>query len=89
LYNTEKDVAARLNVLEAQWAQFMNNGGREVENAGEEWAALTDLAFLTGAVAFFQIARGDPVGWAAGIQDTAGLLVEGYTTAIVDLIRLT
>lgn len=88
LYSTEKDVASRLNALEGNWAQFMADGGSDVEDAGEQWQDLGSLSVSIALVASFALAVTDPSAWATGIADTAGPVIDGALTGIVDLINI-
>lgn len=86
LHDVEKDVAERLNALEAQWAQFMADGGPEVEQAGGGWKDMTGLAVDAAALAFFGLAVTNPSAWATGVADTIGVAAGDAMTGIVDLI---
>lgn len=86
LYDVAKDVAGRLSALEAQQADFMINGGPEVEQAGREWKALTSIATDAGLLAFLGLAVTEPAAWAAAIADTAGPVADGAMTGIASLI---
>lgn len=87
LYGVEKDVAARLGALEAQWAEFMTDGGPEVEQAGKEWKDLTSVITNAALLAFFGAAVTEPAAWATSVADTIGTAANGAMTGIVDLIN--
>lgn len=82
-----RDLAARTGALEAQWAQFLAEGGVEVEQAGREWRDLTTLVTDAGLLAFFGTAAANPSAWAADISATAGQIVASVSTGIESLIR--
>lgn len=86
LYDVAKDVAQRLTALEDQWAEFMTDGGPDVEQAGREWKDLGSLATDTALLAFLGLAVADPGAWATGIADTAGPVADGAMTGIADLL---
>lgn len=86
LYDVEKDVAARLSALEAQWAAFMANGGPEVEQAGKGWKDGGSLIVDVAILAFAGLAYTDPSAWATGVNDTIGAGANAAMTGIVDLI---
>lgn len=86
LHDVVRDVSKRLNALEGQWADFMANGGDEVEQAGRLWHSLTSPAADAVILGFFGVAAADPGGWATAIQDSFGRVVEDTLTAAVDLI---
>lgn len=86
LYDVTKDVAQRLTALEAQWAEFMTDGGPEVEQAGREWKDIASLATDVGLLAFLGLAVADPAAWATGIADTVGPVANGAMTGVADLL---
>lgn len=86
LYEVERDVSDRLGALEAQWADFMADGGPEVEQAGREWRDLTGVAQSAALLGFFALAVTDPAAWATGVADTVGTAGNAALGGIVDLI---
>lgn len=86
LYDVTRDVAQRLTALEAQQADFMINGGPEVEQAGREWKDLASLATDAALLAFLGLAVADPAAWASGIAGTAGPVADGAMTGIAGLL---
>lgn len=87
LYDTALDISNRLNALEDQWAEFMTNGGPEVEQAGQEWKALTELSVDAAVLGVFALAVADPSAWATGVADTIGTVGNDTVTAVVDLLN--
>jgi hypothetical protein len=87
LQGVTADIAARLTTLEDQWATFMENGGPEVEQAGNEWKSYASIAGDLALVAFFADAVVDPAGWATAVNDTVGAVVSDTFTVIADLIK--
>ena len=86
LYDVEKDVAERLSALEAQWADFMADGGPEVEQAGKGWKDGGGLVVDAAVLAFIGTAVADPQGWSTAVYDTIGIGASDAMTGIVDLI---
>jgi len=86
LYEVTRDVARRLAALEAQQADFMVNGGPEVEQAGRQWKDLASIATDAGLLAFLALAVADPEAWATGITDTAGPVANGAMTGLAGLL---
>jgi hypothetical protein len=87
LESVAANIAARITALEDNWADFMVNGGPEVEQAGESWKKWASIIGDAAIVGFFGAAVADPTTWAAGVNDTAGALVNGTVSGIADLIR--
>lgn len=82
-----RDISARLGKLEGWQAEFMAEGGPQVEQAGRDWRDMTSLAGDALILAFTADAVLDPVGWAATINDTLGALGNSVVTGAADLIR--
>lgn len=87
LYDMAKDASDRLTALERQWADFMTEGGPEIEQAGREWKALTGVVTDAGLLAMFGLAVADPQAWATGVADTVGAAGNATLDEIVGLIR--
>lgn len=81
-----RDVADRLAALEAQWADFMDQGGPEVEQAGREWKALTSLGTDAAMLGFLGLAVTEPDAWARAMADTVGVAGNAALAAIVKVI---
>lgn len=86
LQDVTHDVSVRLDALEAQWGQFMTDGGPEVEQAGKEWKNITSLATDAAMLAFLGLAVTEPSAWARGVADTVGAAGNDTLGAIVALI---
>lgn len=87
LADVTRDIGQRLNNLEDQWADFMHDGGPEVEQAGREWKQLGTLGFDAGLLAFVALAVADPQAWARGIADTIGTVGNDAIIGIEHTIR--
>jgi hypothetical protein len=87
LHDVTKDVSARLTGLEQRWAEFAADGGSEIEKAGEEWKKLGSLPVDLAIVAFLADMVADPAGWARGVNDTAGAVINGAVGAVSAVIR--
>jgi uncharacterized protein YukE len=81
------DIAARLAAVEGQWAGFMADGGPQVEQAGEDWKAISSLAGDAAIVAFAGLAVADPAAWATALSDTVGVVLNDAAAAIAALVR--
>lgn len=80
------DLCARADQAEGQWVTFMEHGGPEVEQAGDEWKALASPLIDAGLLAFFGLAVADPAGWATAVDDTLGAVISDTLTEAVSLI---
>lgn len=69
LHDVVADITARLNTLESQWAQFMDDGGPQILQAGSEWKSITSVLADVGLLGFAAAAVTDPQGTAAGLAD--------------------
>lgn len=72
LHDVIVDVSQRILSGEAQWTQFYENGGAEVEQAGDLWRDITGPVGTAAIVAFSVQAILDPDKWAKEITDTIG-----------------
>jgi len=86
LHDVISDLAARVAAMEQQWATFMKDGGPEVEQAGQEWKAVTGTLVNLGFLGFTGLAVADPAAWATGVSDSVGTVANDSIGAIVDLI---
>jgi hypothetical protein len=87
LYDVTRDVSARLNALEDQWAQFMASGGPDVEQAGRQWKTLSSVLVDAGLLGVFGLAVTDPSAFAAGVADSIGTAGNDALAGIVSLIN--
>lgn len=87
LAGVEHDVAERLDALEAQWADFMDHGGPEVEQAGDEWKGVTGVVTDAAILGMFGLAVADPQAFATGVADTIGIAGNDALDAVVRAIR--
>lgn len=80
-------IVGRLNAGEQRWAQFFEDGGSDVEQAGEQWQAITSPIGDALVLAFLGQAVLAPATWATEIQDTIGTVAEDIAATAVNLIR--
>ena len=85
LHDTIMDISARLAALEKHWAQFMQDGGSQVEQAGSDWRNITSIVSSIAIVAFTAEAVVAPNLWAAQISDTIGAAANDVVTRAVRL----
>jgi hypothetical protein len=81
------DMSARLTALESQWADFMDHGGSEVEQAGDQWQHITGLATdaaLLGLVTTMAVA---PHTFARDLAGTVGTGLNDTIGAVARLIE--
>ena len=72
LHDVIADIATRLAAGEQQWAQFMESGGSQIEQAGQQWRDITSVIGNAAILAFAAQAVVDPDGWAKEIRSTIG-----------------
>ena len=87
LHNVIADISARLDTSEQQWAQFMQDGGSQVEQAGKDWRNITSIAGNLAILAFTVQAVADPAGWAGEIQGTIGVAAADIADRAAALFR--
>lgn len=75
-------ICNRLSGVEGQWATFMQDGGPEILQAGEQWANITSLTSDAALLGFFGLMVADPAGWARDVSDVAGPIVGGAIDGI-------
>jgi len=75
----------RMSATEDQWADFMANGGPDVEQAGRDWKKYDSLAFEAALTGFVVLAAADPGQWASVVAGTAGRAVGDTAAAIARL----
>lgn len=81
-------ICGRLNTVEGQWATFMQDGGPQILQAGEEWEKLSSLATDASLLAFFGAMVADPTGWAGVMSDVAGPVVGGAIDTMSAAIKV-
>lgn len=81
------DLSSRAGAAEKQWAQFFEDGGSQVEQAGRDWRDIT--SGLTGAaiVAFTAQAILDPALWAAEVSGTIGAVANDVALKAAALFK--
>lgn len=85
LHDVITDLSTRVGALEAQWAQFMANGGPQVEQAGQQWRDITGLAVDAALLAFAVGAVADP---AATAKDLSAVVRPVGTSTIEAMGRI-
>lgn len=70
--DTVNGLSARLEAVERQWADFMDHGGPEVEQAGSDWKEMDGLATDAALLAFMAATIASPV---AAANDTARVIL--------------
>lgn len=81
------DICARLNGLEGQWADFMQHGGPEVEQAGDEWKGLTSLVGDAALLVFLGSMCYAPQTFARDLSGTVGAVVNDTIIGATNLLR--
>jgi hypothetical protein len=87
LHDVIRALDARLSAVEDQWAEFMNHGGPEVMQAGDDWKAVTGVLGDGAVLATFALSVADPRAWATGISDTLGVVTADTIKAVSGLLR--
>ncbi len=80
------DLAHRIGELENWISTFMLDGGPELQDAAEQWKSISSLIVDAALLAFFGQAVADPVGWAAEVNDTVGVVANASIGSIISLI---
>lgn len=75
LHDVMHDIDDRLSALEGNWAEFMADGGPEVEQAGQDWKDLTSPLTDAALLGFFALIVTDPRGAATATSDTIGTVI--------------
>lgn len=70
--DTVNGLSARLEAVERRWADFMDHGGPEVEQAGTDWKDMDGVVTDTALLAFMASTIADPV---AAANDTARVIL--------------
>ena len=70
--DTVNGLSTRLEAVERRWADFMDHGGPEVEQAGADWKDMDSVATDAALVAFMALTIADPV---AAANDTARVII--------------
>lgn len=86
LHDVIMSIGNRLNALEGQWQQFMEDGGPEILQAGKEWKAITSLLADAGLAAFFGAMVADPRAWANDITATAEPVINSAIAGFSDIM---
>lgn len=76
------DMCSRISAGEQQWAQFYADGGSEVEQAGEQWQAITRWTTDALLLGTFGLMAAEPAAFA---RDVTGAMA----TVVHDTIRTT
>lgn len=87
LHQVIADICSRLNAGEEQWLQFYTDGGSEVEQAGEQWQAITNWAADAALLAVFGFMAADPGGFARDTTAALATVVNDTISTYHALIR--
>lgn len=87
LHDVIADISQRLGVMESEWAQFYADGGSQVEQAGNEWQAITGAVVSVALTAWVGQAVIDPAAWAGDIQAIIGRPANDLVSAAAALFR--
>ena len=85
LHDVIADLSARMIADETQWAQFFQDGGSQVEQAGIDWRNITGPVGSAAIVAFTVAAVAAPDVWAKDLADTVGRAVNDVAVNAVKL----
>jgi len=81
------DLSQRMLAVEKQWAQFFEDGGSQVEQAGTDWRNITSLLGNTAIVAFTADAIAQPDEWAKELNKVVGKRVNDVALHAVRLFK--
>lgn len=87
IHDVIADMCSRIAAGEQQWTRFYADGGSEVEQAGEQWQALTRWTTDAALLGLFGLLAADPAGFARDTTAALGAVVNGTMTAVHALIR--
>lgn len=82
-----RDVSGRLGALEGQQAQFWAHGGSDVEQAGQQWAAITHPLIDAALLAWLGEAVIDPERWARQLSGAVNGPMNAAATEMHKLIK--
>jgi hypothetical protein len=85
LHGVVLDMTKRIGALEGQFATFFQDGGAQVEQAGDDWKNITSIEGQTAIAAFTTQAVLAPATWAAEIADTVGAAANALADAAATL----
>jgi hypothetical protein len=81
------DICSRLNAGEQQWAQFYQDGGSEVEQAGEQWQAITRWTTDAAILGLLGVMVAEPAAFARDATGALSVIVNDTIQAYHALIR--
>lgn len=81
------DISSRLAAGEQQWVQFYTDGGSEVEQAGEQWQAITRWTTDAALLALFGVMAAEPAAFARDVSGALAAVVNDTVRTYHDLIR--
>ena len=81
------DMCSRLAASEQQWAQFYADGGSEVEQAGEQWQAITRWTTDAALLALFGVMAAEPAAFARDVSGALAVTVNDTVKLYHDLIK--
>jgi hypothetical protein len=86
LHDVIMDLSGRIGSVEQQWAQFMEDGGPELLQAGREWKGITSVLGNVALLAFTAQLATDPDAWAREVAGALGDPVNAVMSGMADLI---
>lgn len=87
LHDVITDICSRLAAGEQQWAEFYKDGGSEVEQAGEQWQAITRWTTDAALLALFGVMTLEPEAFARETTNALAVVVNDTIGAVHALIR--
>lgn len=86
LHDSIAALAERTTALEQQWAQFYNDGGADILQAGKDWKSITSIITDVALLAFFGQQVTEPAAWAAEVADTVGVVITDMIDAVASIM---
>jgi hypothetical protein len=87
LHGVIADICSRLAAGEQQWLQFYQDGGSEVEQAGEQWQTITKWTTDAALLALFGVMAAEPAAFARDVTGALAVTVNDTIKAYHALIR--
>lgn len=87
LHQVIADMCSRLAAGEQQWVQFYEDGGSEVEQAGEQWQAITRWSTDAALLGLFSVMALEPAAFARDVTGALSAAVNDTVKTYHALIR--
>lgn len=81
------DMCSRLAAGENQWAQFYDEGGSEVEQAGSQWQGITNWATDAALLGLFGVMTLEPAAFAQDTTNAMAVVVHDTINAVQALLK--